>query len=267
MPVATQPITGTDTPLDVILGLGVLLIFVGVVFRAVTARWPGRRRACAQPDAEQRESRPTPCTTVPPARQVVDLASRLHEPVAEAPEPELARLKPETLAPLARILDTSRRLDAAEARVAGELAALPEGFWLVERDVHLDGRRIPFLVIGATGVFLICASDGAWTLDDLHVMSQLADQVRQRLPGYDGEPHAAVCLAFDEIKPRAWFGGKQLRGQGGCVLGVDWLRPWIFGFGPKYGLREGDVRALDEACGPFWDRRSTARLPLTQNFG
>jgi hypothetical protein len=68
-----------------------------------------------------------------------------------------------------------RRLGAAEARIAWELAALPEGFWLVERDVRVDGRRIPFVVIGATGVFLICASYGAWTLDDLHVMSELGD--------------------------------------------------------------------------------------------
>jgi hypothetical protein len=80
------------------------------------------------------------------------------------------------------------------------------------------------------------------------------------LPGYDGQPHAAVCLAFDEMKPRTWFGGEELRGHGRWVLGVDWLQRWIFGIGPEYGLRNGDVRALDEASGPFWDRCSTARL-------
>ena len=116
-------------------------------------------------------------------------------------------------------------------------------------------------------MFLICASDGAWTLDDLQVMSELGDQVDGRMPGYDGEPHAAVCLAFDAMKPRTWFGGEELRGHGGWVLGVDWLQRWIFGFGPEYGLCNGDVRALDEASGPFWDRRSTARLPTAQNYG
>ena len=87
------------------------------------------------------------------------------------------------------------------------------------------------------------------------------------MPGYDGEPHAAVCLAFDEMKPRTWFGGEEVRGHGGWVLGVDWLQRWIFGFGPQHGLRNGDVRALDEASGPIWDGRSTAHLPTTQNFG
>lgn len=206
--------------------------------------------------------------TPAPARNLEsDLASEPCEPVAEAPEPELARLRPETLAPLARALDKGRRLGAAEARIAGELAALPEGFWLVERNVGVDGRRIPFLVIGATGVFLICASDGSWTLDDLHVMSELGERVGQRLPGYDGKPHGAVCLAFDEMKPRAWFGGEELSGHGGWVLGVNWLQRWIFGFGPEYGLRNGDIRRLDEASGPFWNRRSAARLPAKPNFG
>jgi hypothetical protein len=267
MLVASEPITGADTPVDVIVGLGVLLVFAGIVVRAIAARWPSRGRACTEPGPERRGSRPASCTTEPPEQHLEDLASRRGEPVAEAPEPELFRLTAKTLAPLARLLDKGRRLGAAEDRIARELAALPDGFWLVERNVLVDGRRIPLLVIGATGAFLICASDGAWTLQDLHVMSELGDQLRQQLPGYDGQPHAAVCLAFDEMKPRAWFGGEELRGHGGWVLGVDWLQRWIFGFGSEQGLGNGDIRRLDDASGPFWNRRSTARLPATPNFG
>ena len=65
-------------------------------------------------------------TPAPACSHEGDLASEPCEPVAEAPEPELARLRPGTLAPLARALDKGRRLGAAEARIAGELAALPE---------------------------------------------------------------------------------------------------------------------------------------------
>ena len=107
-------------------------------------------------------------------------------PVVDAPEPELTRLRAETLAPLARTLDESRRLRAAEARVADELAGLPDGLWLVEHDVLVGVRRIPFLVLGATGVFAICPTDGAWTLEDLRVMSELGGDVHAQLPGYDG---------------------------------------------------------------------------------
>jgi hypothetical protein len=49
--------------------------------------------------------------------------------------------------------------------------------------------------------------------------------------------------------------------------GSDWLKKWMFSFGPEHGLRNGDVRRLHEAAGPFWDRRSTARLPATRNLG
>jgi hypothetical protein len=266
MLVGSEPVIAADAPVDVILGLAVLLVFAGVVVRAFVS-WHTRVRARPQADGERPGTGPATRTPAPAASHEGDLASEPCEPIAEAPEPELARLRPGTLAPLARALDKGRRLGAAEARIASELAALPDGFWLVERNVGVDGRRIPFLVIGATGVFLICASDGAWTLDDLHVMSELGDQVGKRMPGYDGEPHAAVCLAFDGMKPRTWFGGEELRGHGGWVLGVDWLHSWIFGFGPEHGLRNGDVRALNEASGPFWDRRSTARLRTTQNYG
>jgi hypothetical protein len=80
-------------------------------------------------------------------------------------------------------------------------------------------RRIPVLVAGATGVYVICATDGAWTLHDLHALSDVADDVHGQLPGYDGPVRAAVCLAYDEMNPRSWFGGELQHGQGGWVMG------------------------------------------------
>jgi hypothetical protein len=264
---AAEPITGADAPLEVIVGLGVLLAFVGIVVRAFAARSPNRRHRNEESDPKCGSARPAARVTRPPDSCAQEAADRWHGTAGEAPEPELARLRPETLAPLAGVLDKGRRLSAAEDRVAGELDALPHSFWLVERGALVDGRRIPFLVVGATGVFLVCPSDGAWTLHDLEIMSELADEVRRRLPGYDGEPHAAVCLAFDAMEPREWFGGERLRGRGGWVLGADWLQRWIIAFGPEHGLRSGDIRRLDEASGPLWERRSTARLPANANHG
>jgi hypothetical protein len=268
MPVAAEPISIADTHLDAVLSLGVFLIFAGIVVRALASQWLSRTRDAAAGDD------PVPCAPAPgcspavrPMIEIEERASRRREAVTDASEPEVISLEAETLAPLARLLDNARRLRAAERRVADELAVLPDGFWLVERNVAVGDRRIPFLVIGATGVFLICASDGAWTLHDLHVMSELGEQVRLWLPGYHGTPQVAVCLAFDELKPRAWFGGHEQRGRGGWVVGVDWLRPWIFGFGARCGLRNGDIRRLDDASGPFWERRSKARLPASPSFG
>jgi hypothetical protein len=266
MLVASEPVAAADASVDVILGLAVLLAFAGVVVRAFV-RWHPHVRARPETDGERPGTGPGMRTLASAPNAESDLACEPCEPVAEASEPQLARLRPGTLAPLARALDRGRRLGAAEARIAGELAALPEGFWLVERNVCVDGRRIPFLVIGATGVFLICASDGAWTLDDLQVISALGDQVGKRMPGHDGVPHAAVCLAFERdeaarlVRRREAARARRMGPRGGLAAAVDPR------FGPECGLRNGDVRALDEASGPFWDRRSTARLPITQNFG
>jgi|SRR5215207_1749861 len=119
MLVASEPVTGADAPVDVILGLAVLLVFAGVVVRAF-ARWHPRVRARPQADGELPGTGPAIRTPAPAPNPESELASEPCEPVAESPEPELARLRPGTLAPLARALDKGRRLGAAEARIAGE---------------------------------------------------------------------------------------------------------------------------------------------------
>ena len=251
-----------DGPVAVILGIAVVLIFAGIVARTIVRRGSRSRlatRLSAATASNDSGAPPSIDSKAPPPAVV--------EGLADVPEPELARLTSETLAPLARTLDRARRLRAAEERVAGELESLPAGFWLVERYVLVRARRIPFVVTGATGVFVICATDGAWTPDDLHVLSDAAAEVRSQLPGYDGRVHAAVCMAFDEMEPRSWYGGEEHRGRGGWVMGIDWLKKWMFSFGPEHGLLNGDVRGLDEASGPFWHRRSRARLPESRNLG
>jgi hypothetical protein len=261
------PMAGADAAVDMALGVVVVLAFVIVVVRALTSRKPcgglWNRRAAQEQRGPQRPGG----LTAPPARDAARAATPDRDVGVAAPDHKQTRLRLETLAPLARLLDTGRRLAAAEGRVAAELRALPGDVWLVERGVFVAGRRIPFLVAGATGVFLVCPTDGAWTLQDLHVMSELGDQVDERLPGHDARPHAAVCLAFDAMEPRAWFGGHEHRGRGGWVLGVNWLLRWITGFDSHDGLGAGDVRRLDAASGPFWERRSTARLPATPKLG
>jgi hypothetical protein len=261
------PITDADGPVGVILGLGVSLAFAGVVVRALTQRWAWHACRRGRDTAAVGSAPAVARETDPRVRDASDVPGPRSQIAAKSSEPEVARLSRQTLAPLARVLDASRRLCAAEDRVADELGTLADGYWLVERGVFVDGRRIPLLVMGATGVFLVCPSDGAWTLHDLVIMSGLADEVRLRLPDYEGRPHVAVCLAFDAMRPREWFGGEQLRGRGGWVLGADWLQRWIFAFGPEHGLRNGDIRRLDEASGPLWECRSTARLPVNANHG
>ena len=186
---------------------------------------------------------------------------------AHADDAEKPRLAPETIEPFAHTVEYTRRLRAAEARVNAELHALPSDAWFIEQYVLVDAHRVPFVVAGPTGVFVLCATDGGWGPSDLYVLSGLAENVQERLPGYDGRVEVVMCLAFDEMKPRAWYGGEQYKGRGGWVLGIDVLLDWLLGFDTGYGLSRADIHRLQQAAGPIWDRRSTARLPTTPNFG
>jgi hypothetical protein len=253
---AIETIADSDGALATILGIAVMLVFAGVVVRAILRRTcPSlRSRRDRRPVPEQAPAAPEPT----PAEQ---------PKAAHSSEGEKPRLAPETIEPFAQTVEYTRRLRAAEARVNAELHALPSDAWFIEQYVLVDAHRVPFVVAGSTGVFVLCATDGGWGPSDLYVLSGLAGTVQEQLPGYDGRVEVVMCLAFDEMKPRAWYGGERYKGRGGWVLGIDSLLDWLLNFDTGDGLSRADVHRLQQAAGPFWDRRSTARLPTTPNFG
>jgi hypothetical protein len=160
------------------------------------------------------------------------------------------RCSPETLEPLAQSLDTSHRLQVAEARVADTLAALSSDRWLVERYALIAGHRIPFLALGETGVFVICALTGPAAWDELRLPAQVADQhVMPQLPGYTGAIRVGLCraLAPPGIEPRWWCRPGE---PGAWVMGLDWLIRWIEHFGPGHGLGVTDLQRLRELSHP-----------------
>jgi transposase-like protein len=264
-----KSIAAGDSALGVVLGLGVVLTFAGVLLRAVATRVsPSHLGAAvtARLDAAAIPAAGAPMST---HRQE---ASQLEAPVpalvelAAICEPEARSLSDEGLAPLARTLDDSRRLLAAEERVAGALAELPNSFWLVERNVLVGSRRVPFLALGATGVFALSPSDGHWTLEDLAEWSDVAAQIRAQLPGYAGPVLGAVCLAFDDLAPRTWHGGEVLQGRGGWLLGLEWLLPWMFSFEPDDGACEWCDRHPDRPC-PACNARRRRAVRLVEGEG
>jgi hypothetical protein len=186
---AAHSIAAGDSALEVVLGLGVVLTFGGVLLRALAARFPGSRAAAPVRARRDVAGGPTP----EPRQRASSMgpSSPLEEPtralavIADVCEPETRSVSDDCLAPLARTLDGGRRMLAAEERVGATLARLPVGLWLIERNVLVGARRIPFVALGATGVFAICPSDGAWNADDFAVMSDLAGHLARQLPGYE----------------------------------------------------------------------------------
>jgi hypothetical protein len=265
-----ESIAGGDGGLEVILGLGVVLTFGGLLLRAVCGRFARSRAgtavtawldAAAQPSAEPSASsnRERVSPTAGRARELAMLA--------DLREPESRRLSEGCLASLGRTLNVSRRLLVAEESVAVALAELPVEAWLVEHNVLVGALRIPFVALGATGVFAICPTGGPCSPDELVLIDEAAERVREQLPGYEGRVHGAACLVLEDLEPRRWFGGEAQSGRGAWQLSLDWLLPWMFSFGPEHGLRNGDVHRLDEASSSSANRCSAARLPATPNFG
>ncbi len=188
-------------------------------------------------------------------------------PPSAADAPRTARPQPcdlESVEPLGRVFDRSRRVLVAEHAVARELAKAPDGEWMIERAVIIGPHRVPFVLLGPAGVFVLCATDGAWTQHDMQALTSAGDALREHLPGYDGPVHAIVCLAFDRQPPRTWrFAASGWRD--GWLLGLDDLWPWMNSWPLDTGVRAEDVHRLDVASGPRWDRSHTARL--TRNVG
>jgi len=160
------------------------------------------------------------------------------------------RCSPETLEPLARRLDTSHRLAIAEARVAETLGTLPSDRWLLEHYALIAGHRIPFLVLGETGVFVICAVTGPPAWDELRLPAEVAEQhIMPTLPGYTGPMRVGLCraLATSAIEPRWWCRPGE---AGAWMMGLESLIAWIEHFGTDHGLGVSDLRRLRELAAP-----------------
>lgn len=171
-----------------------------------------------------------------------------------------ARHSRETFELLAQNVDQSRRLALTEARVEEVLAALPRDRWLVERYVLRAGHRIPFLIVGETGVFTLWTLFGPPQWSDPSFVNKVAEEVKDRLPGYPGPVRAGMCRALEPgITPRWWY---RTETQGGCwVMGLDWVIPWLEHFGHEHGLGAEDIERFNALAGPHWGRPTSPGPP------
>ena len=169
------------------------------------------------------------------------------------------------IAPLARLLDGTRRLNAAEARVERALTSPTPPDWMVERNVILGPQRIPFVLIGPCGLFTLCATDGGWAMSDFEELVEAGEHLRSTLPGYEGPVTAVICFAYDSCEPHSWF-GPTLGPRAGWMVGVDQLWAWL-GELPSSAISPADVSQLHAAAGPHWARRCARRLPAVRNVG
>jgi hypothetical protein len=207
---------------------------------------------------------PTMLSALPrPSAGADGLVDRSLMPTTSAGRPlPSARQSPETLEPLAQQVDHTRRLAVAEDRVGDVLGPLARDRWLVERYVLIGGRRVPFLILGETGVFVLWALSSPAQWRDPAFVHEVASDVNDRLPGYEGPVRGGICRAFaPAIKPRWWSRAGQ---PGAWVMGLDWVIPWLEHFGTDHGLGVTDLERFNAMAGPHWDRpvaRGVQALP------
>jgi hypothetical protein len=295
---AARTVADEDTLLTTALGFGLLLLFVGALLTLHVRRWrrhgfaPRLRRAArrlhdalssrtpaaGEPSLMSAPAAPhvgtgqaSPASVEPGTGGGVGEATVATpaEPRSRSGPPALpgVRHSPETLEPLAGQLDRSRRLAVCERRVGEVLGQLPRDRWLVEPYVLVDGHRIPYMVLGETGVFTIWPVDGAVGQEDVTFFNELTDAVQHKLPGYAGTVIAAVCQVLDPRgQPQLWYLTQER--TAGWLLGLDWLIAWLEHFGTDHGLAVKDIERLDEMAGPHWKRRPRSfRIPAHPNLG
>lgn len=250
---------GGHSTLDVLIGLAILMwalagtaLLLGWLWRLARRHRP-RHRPVPQHDGvrDWPHARGGPAGTS---------ATRAEPPSSPSPAIPGARLSPEQLEPLGQDLDNSRRLAASEAKVAPLLATLPADRWFVERYVLIGSHRVPFLLVGETGVFVLWAMAGPLQWRDLSFFDEIGRRVETALPGYTGTVQAGVCRVSEPgIEPRWWCRAGE---PGAWIIGLSSLIPWLEHFGTEHGLGVKDLELLRALAGPRWGRPVTD-VPLS----
>jgi hypothetical protein len=253
-------------------GVGATMLALTTVAYVAMIVWVGLRRRRRRRQALAAQG---PSSGSAPLASALERPEHPAEPMAARPaiavpappaSPAARRLRGETLDPLGARLDRSRRLAVAEARVGEVLDRLPRDRWLVERYVLVAGQRVPFLLVGETGVFCLWAFDEAPGWEDLRFVNRAAAAVQELLPGYAGDVRVGLCRAFDPVTPRWWFASQS--GSGAWLLGLNWLEQWLAHFGDAHGFADADVAWTARLAGPRWrERRRAGALPRTPNVG
>lgn len=153
-------------------------------------------------------------------------------------------------------LERLRRLAVADTRLAEALAGLPHDRWRVEAGPRVDGHRIPFLVLGETGVFALWGDDTVPHYDEIVVVHRVAGAVQALLPGYAGKVQPALCRVFAEPEePRMFCRADESAAWAWLLMGSSSVVPWLTQFaqlGPNHGLNPTDLARFDELAGPRW---------------
>jgi hypothetical protein len=228
------------------------------VLVVVTATWLAVcvRRSCRsgrQDEVLGPDGLASPLVSIPVAVPVIPDTA----PVALGMEEERL-VSDRALIRLCDLVDVNRRIAAAQVNTSDELDRIDGYRWHVEREMIFDGHRIPFVVFGPAGIFVVVGSDGAWKFADVAILNDAAQRIAAALPDHPVTVRAVIHLPFDADEPRHWT---DAAGNSAWVLGRGRLVAWMSDSTGE-GFAAGDIAELIRRGGPRWERPGARRLVL-----
>jgi hypothetical protein len=182
----------------------------------------------------------------------------MNSPSDQQPQqPQSPRNPPAMLRRLGRHLAWHQRTRVINDALERQLGALDGFSWHIERDVSIASVTIPLIVFGPSGLFLLQASRGYWTDEDVALMADAARTLGAVLSDYPDPVRPAIVVLGESSEERHHFTGK---GYGPCcVVGdgrlLQWLHRW-----DDHGFSEADIALLRDEADPAQIRESPRRL-------
>ena len=265
---AAQSIAGDDGALEVVLGLGVMLTFTGVLLRALTGR-VSRSRLGHGRDGPARRGRPAERSAGAgaasgdrPARGSAAGARRARRHLRARGAAAVRRVPGAVGAHAGRQSAPARRRGARGGRADRAAEQL-----LARRAQRVRGLA-PDPVPGARRDRRVRALTERRAAGRSRTSPTGPTSPRRSARSCPATParssgRCASRLTISRHGPGTVAG--DLQGRGGWLLGLEWLLPWMFSFEPDDGLRRGDVRRLDETVrallAPLSDAAAAGRAP------
>lgn len=151
-----------------------------------------------------------------------------------------AQVRAAGLTQAARELRRSRAWEKAYRHVDAALQAMAKARcgWNIEREVIIDGHRVPFLLLSPRGVVAVLPADG-FRMSDMDWLTAIIKGTKALFPNASVE--VALVMPFADQDPNQWFNGV---GAGGAwMMGLGQFPAWLASMdGP--GLSAEEITAL-----------------------
>jgi hypothetical protein len=144
------------------------------------------------------------------------------------------------IASLAEALGRQKRACELDDALERLLEQLDGEAWYFQRGVRVCGLRV-FVLLGPAGVFLLRASSGVWSMEDVTGLGEAGKAIEALLPGYGGPVRCGVVIVGGGgQEPREWA---TAAGASACVLGEAWFEWWLDRCGDD-GFSAGEIVEL-----------------------